>query len=599
LKVMFHGYTSLLPIFDEDAAVYLSKVKERYWNWRQTIRAFIKGLSERRCASANTHGNSNPERWTFNAPASQWYEMLRLNEHKSYVDLSTHFEVREALMGISLLHYMAGGDKPPAWINEFEGIKYKGESDHQGLHTDSNSRTQIAYPTALPRPTSDRDKPPSATLTSAQCGLKHGDPRSCTPREHALRLYAMQRTFDTGDQGLYHTYPPETTEQWCVWATQLMTNGFHAGQGQVTIRWARFGVFMACQRVPYRQSAYEPDTENTTSAVVFAAGYEAPTSGVDDPDDVASAFSAANPYLEEYPVARVSDNRDVAGDSVLVLKPATTGCFSAQVGTGPKDPAFREAVPNSHVAALSRQSYEVAQARPEAMDSRLVWMDRASIPDERFGRLVCGNLILALDLVRSERTGDESLRTLHVRWAWQEHLLAGASGKSSIMTSIGGDVSKVAVEGTVEGEPILRVPKFAGSEETAYVIHRAGVVAHGLAALSAFKNRTVYMHGPLASLCVEGLGKEVDPSGSLRHRLLFEGCGYQARAVNWNEANTHYVVHWWTDGREEPPTVNLHLWKVIPALGEVTRPRHINVASTVHKNALTGQTIKLNRDESR
>jgi hypothetical protein len=39
--------------------------------------------------------------------------------------------------------------------------------------------------------------------------------------------------------------------------------------------------------------------------------------------------------------------------------------------------------------------------------------------------------------------------------------------------------------------------------------------------------------------------------------------------------------------------VNLHLWKVIPALGEVTRPHHINVASTVHKDALTGQTIKV------
>ena len=150
-----------------------------------------------------------------------------------------------------------------------------------------------------------------------------------------------------------------------------------------------------------RQSAYEPDTENTTSAVVFAAGYEAPTSGVDDPVDVASAFSAANPYLEEYPVARVSDNWDVAGDSVLVLKPATTGCFSAQVGTGPKDPAFREAVPSSSVAAISRQSYDVAVTRPEALDSRLVWMSRGSIPDEKFWRLVDGYLILAVDLMRS------------------------------------------------------------------------------------------------------------------------------------------------------------------------------------------------------
>jgi hypothetical protein len=47
LKVMFFGYTLLLPIFDEDEAVYLSKVQERYWRWRQIIRQFINRLFER------------------------------------------------------------------------------------------------------------------------------------------------------------------------------------------------------------------------------------------------------------------------------------------------------------------------------------------------------------------------------------------------------------------------------------------------------------------------------------------------------------------------------------------------------------------------
>jgi hypothetical protein len=91
---------------------------------------------------------------------------------------------------------------------------------------------------------------------------------------------------------------------------------------------------------------------------------------------------------------------------------------------------------------------------------------------------------------------------------------------------------------------------------------------------------------------VEGLSKAADPLDNPRHRLLYEGCGYQARAVNWEEANTHYVVHWWPDSRQ-PPVVNLHLRKVILALGEITRPHSINAASTVHKDALTGKTIKV------
>jgi hypothetical protein len=131
---MFFGYTLLLPIFDEDEAVYLSKVQERYWQWRQIIRQFINRLFERRHPSTDTHGESNPERWTFHVPGTQWYEMQRLNEHWSYVDLEGELEVRRALMGISLLHYMASGNNYPDWINEYEGVMYPPLGANQYLH---------------------------------------------------------------------------------------------------------------------------------------------------------------------------------------------------------------------------------------------------------------------------------------------------------------------------------------------------------------------------------------------------------------------------------------------------------------------------------
>ena len=105
--------------------------------------------------STDTHGNGNPERWTFHVPGTQWYEMQRLNEHWSYVDLEGEFEVREALMGISLLHYMASGDNYPQWINEFEGVRYPPPSAKTRICTPTvlnmrKSRTQLRCPRRTP-----------------------------------------------------------------------------------------------------------------------------------------------------------------------------------------------------------------------------------------------------------------------------------------------------------------------------------------------------------------------------------------------------------------------------------------------------------------
>jgi hypothetical protein len=110
---MFFGYMTLLHIFDESAETYLSRVQERFWRWRQTITTYSTRLITMGHPSTDTHGKGNPERWTSHVPGTQWYEMQRLNEHLSYVDLEGEYEVREALMGILLLHYMAGGNTYP------------------------------------------------------------------------------------------------------------------------------------------------------------------------------------------------------------------------------------------------------------------------------------------------------------------------------------------------------------------------------------------------------------------------------------------------------------------------------------------------------
>jgi hypothetical protein len=250
--------------------------------------------------------------------------MQRLNEHLSYVDLEGEYEVREALMGISLLHDMAGGNTYPQWINEYEGVRYPANGENQGLRTDSARHAQVAFPVSLPAANANRDTPPSVTLTSSECGLRHGNPRLCTPWEHALRVNAMQHTYHEGDQVVVVTEPPETTEPHVAWGTMLMTNVLHAGKGADWL--ARLGLFLAAMQFQYLQSPFGPDKHNTTTAVVLAADYE-PVDGLDKPDELEAMFASGITYVEQYALGVApEEKRDGAvgietGDLVMSLIP--------------------------------------------------------------------------------------------------------------------------------------------------------------------------------------------------------------------------------------------------------------------------------------
>jgi hypothetical protein len=103
----------------------------------------------------------------------------------------------------------------------------------------------------------------------------------------------MQRSHHEGDKGAVITDPPLTTKLYQVLSTKLMTNGWHAGQGQLARALARFGLFMACMQIAYRQCPFGPDKHNTTTSVVLASGYEKPVNALDSPDEVATMFSSA------------------------------------------------------------------------------------------------------------------------------------------------------------------------------------------------------------------------------------------------------------------------------------------------------------------
>ena len=71
----------------------------------------------------------------------------------------------------------------------------------------------------------------------------------------------------------------------------------------------------------------------------------------------------------------------------------------------------------------------------------------------------------------------------------------------------------------------------------------------------AFKNYTIYLRNRCVSYSV--INAEGDTTGEhQRHRLLWEGVGFLATRVHWEEANTYYVVQSRTTG---PPMVYLCL----------------------------------------
>jgi hypothetical protein len=98
----------------------------------------------------------------------------------------------------------------------------------------------------------------------------------------------------------------------------------------------------------------------------------------------------------------------------------------------------------------------------------------------------------------------------------------------------------------------------------------------------AMRNFTVYKDGPLSSLSIHP-ADDHDPFNHLRHRLLYEGCGYQARTVPYDTANTYYAVHW-LPRDQGPPHVYLHLRQPTPRFGEITRPMELMNKGTRHYN---------------
>jgi hypothetical protein len=155
---------------------------------------------------------------------------------------------------------------------------------------------------------------------------------------------------------------------------------------------------------------------------------------------------------------------------------------------------------------------------------------------------------------------------------------------NSCITSFGGDHVYRPAANHIEGPVWLLIPPDKDSSVQSVrvtTVFHTGLVKFGNDnCQAALCNYTAYPNGPASALAVDP-SEKLDPDGLLRFRLLYEGCGYQARPVSCEEANTYYVVYWKRDG-SQPPTIFLHVLCIIDRMAEITRPALLMSRTTVH-----------------
>ena len=224
---------------------------------------------------------------------------------------------------------------------------------------------------------------------------------------------------------------------------------------------------------------------------------------------------------------------------------------------------------------LSTMAHSIAKANPVALETRASFTRPTLTSEAMGGRYIDGSLFASMKtgLQSSVLHRRPSILTARRQWFLRH--------KGHVVTAFGGDY---AVGGaTLPGHVLLRIPADrdgSTDDQQATKVYHPGTATHGInVADFALSNCTVYKDGPLSSLSVTP-PPGVEINRQLRHRLLYEGCGYQARPVSAGQANTAYRVVWPTNG--EPPRVFLVLTKEIPVFGEVTRPKLLAAKSTMH-----------------
>jgi hypothetical protein len=202
-------------------------------------------------------------------------------------------------------------------------------------------------------------------------------------------------------------------------------------------------------------------------------------------------------------------------------------------------------------------------------------------PNERHARYIDGTAYASIARHLVNVIADKNNAILTARRRWPPAALGHC------VTPMGGAVVSLGwSENNLEPcEVRLKLPRtFDGNINAvdAWCIVFTGTVACTETEWSpydALSNLTIYRSGPMCSLSVDP-PNGMDLDGNLEHRLLYEGCGYQARAVPEADANTYYRVYW--SENRDVPLVHLHLRTPMEPLAEITRPTLLAATTTVH-----------------
>jgi hypothetical protein len=575
------GEPTLQLIKAQSAADYVRTIAKHVKRWKSVLVTFIKRLLINgpgiQATGAKTHGSPLTKRWVLHLSSSQLPELQRNgNEMDAHVDMRSHPAQRTAILGLVMAQAMASGDDF-MWVNEVELMWCSKHAPGQRLHVDGAIERVLSLLWSLLEGGGDK-----STEHMVCCGAKWGDPTHMDQAQHAGRMQDMKTTFvDDIEAGTCKTSPPSlhgfTAEEWAIF---LDTNAWHMGTAGDGIN-DRFLCFFSFLPFENNMITTAPSKTNTTNSVIFATD---PVRVDATYHDVEADFTEVDPYTsmqvrtstssKKRRLARSKQAKPVTEDPFLITGAAKSPCEEQQ--------------------ELSRHAERIATNQPEAYDTRKHFMRTgraiATPSDnggmrinhhERHVRYIDGTAYPSIARHLAHVIADKNSAILTARRRWPPSALGHC------VTPMGGDIVSMAwrEDNLDPCEVRLQLPRTSDGDinaADAWCIVFTGTVECTKTQRSpydALSNLTIYHTGPMCSLSVDP-PNDMDSNGNLEHRLLYEGCGYQARAVPEADANTYYRVYW--SENRDVPLVHLHLRTPMEPLAEITRPTLLAATTTVH-----------------
>jgi hypothetical protein len=538
-----------------------AKSPEFIGQWSQTCLEAVQGdLDDANEKCLTTHDSKDNKRSSIHTTGAHQQELEMHGQTMGMRDLSGKFKCCEALAGLVLAQQIACATLGILREGEFAMVT----GERQRSHADGCGEPQDNVVDVLHAP-----KGVPGGLFTTKCGITGHHPPGATgmiemTHDQMIRRLVQLRLDEAGlPENMRHAVD-NSRRDGGHFVTRFRGENPHAGPGCKDGGW-RYLLFFSFY-VP--RSAVENGTDRgegrnqfTDSIVTFFSEQD-PV----DTDNMVDELHAMTPQVLPWQrlVVRTQEapRRRPRGTHGLTLAPG-------------KQPTVKISTQSPLIArrhVYTAAAYDVASNCLEAYESAVLFTaadHHLTAEFEYRGCLAVGSLLASRRPDAIATGGQYSIRVVY---EWPE---LGAQ-----VTSMGGD--KITDNVYSPNAAVLNIPAHVsgGIDQKPWRIYPTGYNTEGANFTNAMQAYTIYQTGRCSSLSPVEYPPGTLVGKRLKHRLIHEGCGHLARAVEGELANTRYVVQYMRGCSS--PVVWLVTCSVISPFDEVTRPDVLEYGTTTY-----------------